>query len=466
MLGEGAIVITNTGKFKNNLLYFSTLNIINAGDFTRNTFFSSNIIITANDYQFINNEFNTNINFPLTISNSGVASNFQENRFKNLISGTISNELDFTNNSFDNVPIVNIQNQNIISINVFVNCASFDIGNFATGTFQENISETSTIQITQNDGDILKNIISQNSTLNVVINTASIEGNVLNGKSIITISGTNAGTINYNQLLSSTIELATNNGNVDGNSLISASKIESTNVINGHLEKNELNDSTISCTEQSNSITSNTFLGSTISAIQFLSTIKNNNFRLSTLIVANDLQINGSIVNNFWIQTVVSFTNLNFQIIDTWCEKASLNLPDLIQDVQGGIYQRNVGTIQYSLDFSSKTIYDSATEILAIPTAYGSFFGEYYCLNLGIINPISFITGLNNSFATKFVPKTIGQSLNFKTKSVAIAVNTEIISNQVAPASFLVSGRINGEDSIYIRPLGMFNGIEQNYIYQ
>jgi hypothetical protein len=467
ILGASTIDIINSGSFGNNLLYFSTLDINNAGDLKRNTFFSSNIIISANDYQFINNEFNTNANFPITISNNTVLSNFQNNTFKNDISGTISNDLDFTNNSFDNVPIVNIQNQNIISKNVFVNCASFDIGNFATGTFQENISETSIIQITQNDGDILTNIISQYSNLDVVINTALIEGNVLNGKSAITISGTNTGTINYNQLLSSRITLATNNGSVNGNSLISGSQIQCTNVINGHIENNELSNSTILFDEQTNSIQHNILNNATISATKIESTIQFNNFSASTLSVANKISSGSDVKNNLWWDTTVSLFDLNYKLENTYCVKAQLIVPDLIQDIEGGIFQRNVGTIAYTLDLSSKTIYDSATKILTIPPAYGAFFGEYSLINLGVLNPIAFITGLNSQFATKFVAKTIGQSLDFQTlNGVAIAGITEIVSNQPAPASFVVTARVNGEDSIYIRPLGNLNGIEQYYKYQ
>jgi hypothetical protein len=63
----------------------------------------------------------------------------------------------------------------------------------------------------------------------------------------------------------------------------------------------------------------------------------------------------------------------------------------------------------------------------------------------------------------KFINET-GFNVDFSAVAVGVAVINDIISN-LAPNTYTLVDRVNGGDSIYIRRLGTFCGVEQVYIY-
>jgi hypothetical protein len=133
--------------------------------------------------------------------------------------------------------------------------------------------------------------------------------------------------------------------------------------------------------------------------------------------------------------------------------------------MKGGIIQNNIGTTIYQLDMSLPSVYDSIKKILYIPVGMETFIGEFWLYNGGG-QIIKYIVNSSGRFASKFVNKDDGTILTFQCDhSVTFATTDELICNVVTPHSFRISGRIDGEDSIYVRRLGEFNGIEQVYIY-
>jgi hypothetical protein len=104
---------------------------------------------------------------------------------------------------------------------------------------------------------------------------------------------------------------------------------------------------------------------------------------------------------------------------------------------------------------------------LTIPTKWRTAIGEFYLTGAVGTLKVEKIVGLSARYATKFVNKSVGSFISFETvNTVGTATATELISNLTPPQLFVVAGRTNGEDSIYIRALQNLNGIEQVYIYK
>jgi hypothetical protein len=63
----------------------------------------------------------------------------------------------------------------------------------------------------------------------------------------------------------------------------------------------------------------------------------------------------------------------------------------------------------------------------------------------------------------RFVNET-GFNVDFTATPIGLAVISDIVSNS-APNTYTIVDRLNGRDSIFIRNLGNFYGVEQVYIY-
>ncbi len=133
--------------------------------------------------------------------------------------------------------------------------------------------------------------------------------------------------------------------------------------------------------------------------------------------------------------------------------------------VGGGVIYNDLCTTSVRLDVSDPTIYDNPTQTLTIPSDL-----EFVCGIISLTNgsapiPINkIVSGLNaNKGAMRFINET-GFNVDFTTTSVGLAVADDIISN-LAPNTYTIVDRADGRDSIYIRRLGTFCGVEQVYIY-
>lgn len=188
--------------------------------------------------------------------------------------------------------------------------------------------------------------------------------------------------------------------------------------------------------------------------------------------VSSSLQVNGTLLtlffNNNWVNSSLNCTaNLSSEISGTILDSAVINTNDVPTKIVGGIIQNNIGTTIQPLDLTDATIYNSGTKTLTIPTKWRTAIGEFWLAGAVGTLKVEKIIGLSGRYATKFVNKSVGSFISFETgNTVGTATATEIISNLTPPQVFLVAGRTNGEDSIYIRALQNLNGIEQVYIYK
>jgi hypothetical protein len=190
------------------------------------------------------------------------------------------------------------------------------------------------------------------------------------------------------------------------------------------------------------------------------------------IFVNSTLQIQISLLtvffSNNWVNSSLNCTaNLSSEISGTILDNAIINTNDVPTKIVGGIIQNNIGTTIQPLDLTDATIYDAGTKTLTIPTKWRTAIGEFWLNNAVGTLKVEKIIGLSGRYATKFVNKAVGSFISFETvNTVGTASATEIISSLTPPQTFLVAGRVNGEDSIYIRALQTLNGIEQVYIYK
>jgi hypothetical protein len=130
-------------------------------------------------------------------------------------------------------------------------------------------------------------------------------------------------------------------------------------------------------------------------------------------------------------------------------------------DVEGGIFQRGVGTIRYELDMNDPAVFNPLSNTLSIPAGFLNFFGEYNLVNNAGYT-IDFIVNLSQYIPVKFTSGNGTITINVVTVGLALPQN--IISSAGAGVLLLVN-RVDGNDSIVIKGLGQFNGIEQINLY-
>lgn len=333
------------------------------------------------------------------------------------------NEKDFYNNTIlfctfiigSNNGYINNNNLQYSSVNIFEN----------KGNFTDNIILSSKFSCQTNLGDILSNNINEESTFIVTLTQigSAITLNNLFSRSVVQIQDNFNIFSNNNLSGGSSLNLATNNAN---------------------LNDNVFNKSNVKLANNNSFFTLNQF----------------------TLVTIAFQDLLDSFTKNIWVNVNFNLSgNFASELSGTFVENGTLFGTTLLTKIIGGVFQNNIGTIIYPLNMTDPTIYDVATKTLTIPVGLKDFIGEFWLFFGGNID-FENIQNLNQNFATKFVNKEIGTIKTFKTlNSVTFSLLDQIISSTLAPALFRLTGRANGEDSIYIRRLGNFNGIEQTYIY-
>jgi hypothetical protein len=284
-----------------------------------------------------------------------------------------------------------------------INFCNADINNFRN--FNENLAEYSEVIIQSNDNSIRNNSI-RNSTFTITQNQGTIDSNNIED-STFNFFNVNVGvSIRYNELRNLT---------------------------------------TLSVINCNNNITSNEFQN-------FIFSVGTNNCNFS--------------LNQVFSGQLISPTLSTTQLRNIFGVLFINSTGIFAFSIGGGIIQPNVVTTQVRLDISDPTIYDLPTQTLTIPSVL-----EFVCGIIALDNGTAPITitkiigGLTGSTASamKFINET-GFNVDFSAVAVGVAVVNDIISN-LAPNTYTLVDRINGTDSIYIRRLGTFCGVEQVYIY-
>lgn len=448
-------IINNIGYVNNNTvsIYSSvtwTRDLVNEGYFNGNKITNLSQLDVINMGQIINNDFFYVTN--LIILTQAVNCIIKENIFKYGTNCSIK-----CNSSELIAPI--------IYSNTFYGdtVSAYEIIN--TGTFYQNSILYCNLNIRDNSG---------------TLNNNNFEYSTIN------ITGDNKGTLNGNNILNSTLNLAKQDGTFSFNTLIEGSNLTNAqNSVGGLITKNNLSStSTINVNLNQNAIEANILTANSLIApvTGNYDSISNNNFTTSTFNFTNNTSkiennifnnlifscgdsINNSITDNNWVSTNVAILNtINFSILSTIAYDGDLTIDTLTQNIIGGIYQNNAGTIIYSLDLSDPVIFDSGTNTLTIPLGLRDFIGEYWLYNGATFN-VDFIQNLNSKYATKFINKDLINDVNFKTQPIGTAVLNELITKFAIATGIKIYARINGEDSIYIRRLGDLNGVEQVYQY-
>lgn len=215
-----------------------------------------------------------------------------------------------------------------------------------------------------------------------------------------------------------------------------------------------------------------------------LGTIKENEIKSCVITIAINpvsISLRQNLFKNFTIQlgtnncTIAENQFYNGQI--TAIDLNTSNLRNIIgelnvttlgnftYDIAEGTINSNFTTTGVNINVSDPLIYDLATQTLTIPSEL-----EFVCGIITLVNgtaPIvinKIVGGLNaQNGAMKFINST-GFNVDFVATLVGLAVGNEIISN-LAPTTYTIVDRTNGTDSIYVRRLGAFCGVEQVYIY-
>jgi len=342
------------------------------------------------------------------------------------------------------------------------------------------------------------NSVNENSVLSESFIQSWNNKGIINGNSIINTSRVsfrdfNENIIRDNKFDAGSVFIFKNLGQIIGNvfketsmgtSLNADNTLFSSNFLQGGQSNSFTLDATGSIENNSFLIDSNVIAGYSYTMSAVTAKVYGNKF-LNSLVYFSGIsgdwaynEITNSFINfntnnslfaqNVWQEVKLSLSgNITVEINGTLLHQANCTGVSIDTKIIGGIIQNNVGTTIQPLDLTDPTIYDSVNSILTIPTQWRNFIGEFW-LN-GAVGTISVkkIVGLASRYATKFVNKQVGSVVSFDVNNnVTTAGATEIISNLTPPTTFRITGRTNGEDSIYIRALGTLNGVEQVYIYQ
>ena len=370
----------------------------------------------------------------------------------------------------------------------------FQIWN-SLGLTNDNRLETSsfvTFPSGQNIGVFNKNIFENNSKITVVNNVGTIDSNVF-FETAWQLTTTHTQTY----ISRNTFKFGLDHFLIDGSTTTAKGTVENTFIADlpnpyeienyskllknnfvfteatitnyGEITNNNFERSTITFSPSSTGVVSkNTVNNSTISVAQIFGTFSLNQILNGSIFnIVGNFNLAAQVKNNFWDSTTISLSgNLTNNISQTWCEKANLTTTVIEYDIENGIYQRNVGTIQYTLDLGNPAIFNAATYTLTIPSAFATFFGEYWLVNNPKDSEFRIISGLSEMYATKFVEKASGFNVIFRClANVGASAVNGIVSVLTPPQLYTLTQRIKAEDSIYIRKSGTLNAVEQVYIY-
>ena len=256
----------------------------------------------------------------------------------------------------------------------------------------------------------------------------------------------NQNSIRNNSIRNSTFTITQNFGTIDSNNLEDSTMNIFDVIVGVSIGYNELrNLSTISIINCNSNILSNEFQN-------FIFSVGTNNCSFSL----------NQVFNGQLVAPTLSTTQMR-NILGTLFINAT---GTFAFSVGSGIIQPNSVTTQVTLNISDPTIYDLATQTLTIPSDLANVCG---IINLrsgsAPITISKIIGGLSSGFVStmRFINIT-GFNVDFSAVAVGVATANEIISN-LAPNTYTLVDRVNGGDSIYIRRLGTFCGVEQVYIY-
>ena len=396
-----------TNSLFNNLNYSSIIigSSTVGGDVEMNTneFISSSVTF---NYQPADPDIFT-LNY---IKNSGIT--FTKNNFTVLDVGV------FIRNSVINSNFTDVTLEGTYSSNNFESCNSTIVNQTRVGFIELNNIFGGGFNIANNTGTISTNNFI-NSSLNITtINTDTISFNSVSESSTMTL-GSNSVSVQYNVLISSSTLNIVNQTGICLNNFLYNSSFTSSNQL-GRMFGNNFDNSVISIPNCGSSVQNNRFKFCDITI-----TTLNTSF--------SNMQVTNGVLN-------ITTTNPSFAI-------------------SGGIYIEGIATTKYVLDLSDPTVFNAGT--LAIPNGLAQFFGVFELQNASGQN-ITKISTINSSVPFTLYPN--GSTLIFTRTGVGVAVANDIIAS-TATASWTLTYRLNGGDSIQLRRLGNLNGVIETEIY-
>lgn len=483
---NGAIVTifsdNSTGIFQKNIVKNSSLTATNDGNINYNNFYDSILILGDNE---------GNINYNSVTNNSTIQNNANADPQLEIIGNVISENSSLTNGvgaRFNRFKNNNLNNKSVVLLD--------DLGDPTTML-----------------GEISENDFSNcNISLAVFLVTDILSGNVFNG---VVGSVTNfGGFFKNNSFISSpiyTYNLSNQqSGGITANFNENQINFCNADIINlRNFNENFAEYSTINIQANANNVLNNTIRNnSTFNITQNFGNVNLNNIEQSTFnlgdvnvgvgITNNELRGSSSIVVQTCNNTIFSneFQNYTFQVTTNNCQFSICQLfngslvintfsTSIIRGILGNLNIVELGTFSFSigsgniqtgivttsvrLDVSDPTIYDVPTQTLSIPNSLSDVCGVISLINGSAPITISKIIGglitsqPSTSSAMRFVNET-GFNVDFTATQIGLAVIGDIVSNS-APNTYTIVDRLNGRDSIFIRNLGNFYGVEQVYIY-
>jgi hypothetical protein len=385
---------------------------------------------------FRDNEFVDN-NRPMRIIGKSLSANFQNNCFIKPDGISLFTMLDnsiFEQNNFILASLSGSLNNAQIRQNN-VNLGSLNIVKTG-GIFDDNSIIDGTIIITSSTGIERSNTLIGGSTIQVNnINNGTIQGNIVEN--------------------SSNIVIATNSltGNIRSMKISNHSFLQISTINNGIIGDGGVKGLGVTLDNATNLIFDTFIAGSTIYSCKF-----------SSCKIEIDL-VDGSIANCLMDATLITLSAMNTRtLVNLTLKNAELGsvgfgLPETFEN---GEYIKGNGSIIATLDCSDPTIYDPATQTLAIPLNLNKFAGEFVLKNAnGIV--IDKLKNTNDLFASKFTND--NGSTQFNIQPVGVALINQIIGNASAPPVATIVNRINGQDSILTENLGTLRGVIELNIY-
>jgi len=396
-------------------------------------------------------------------------------------------------NNISGASVLTIYNQHIFERNTLEN-SNLSVANFTSGIVAKNsfLNRGLGVIENRNGGDFSGNKIIENEgliggfivnnyasfqdnqiinylELNINENQGFIQKNIFEQYSVFKISNISYATISENRLYNSSFNFNIINAltEIKNNSLYGTTQSEFnsglfvTGTLNDKIKNNVLVNTLFLCKDA----TSNDegFCG--------------NNLNRTTVILNGNL--GNAFTDNNWTQVEFRITNISTtlgRLQQTTINKGTLLLPILTQDIKGGILQNNISSIKFTLNMEDPTIYDVVNKLLTIPSGSGDFFGEYYLFSNTPFD-IEKIINLSQRFATRFISEVNPDFPSYKRFVVLPSVPSGLQLNQLLSPNnpiatntyyFIIDGG-NGTqgwyDSIYLRNLGNYNGIEQYYRY-
>jgi hypothetical protein len=370
---------------------------------------------------------------------------------------------------------------NSITGNSFMSFTRANTGNFLYNSAQNN----SKVNVTNDAGLFLKNVCI--STVGLLDNYSNFQQNhfesVLN-LTILNLPTAGLGDFLNNYIFGNYVDtglfIVTNEGEVIRNTFFNCDCNINNQTNASSFKDNNLKNSNLDLSVNNNIVSNNNFDRTTFTVSNVNAGIISNNVSDSSIIFIVDQVIGAEFSSNN-----VSSCNLIYNLLqslisfNTW-ERVNMNLSGAVNllanttavgaiynnlnhniDVEGGIFQRGVGTIRYELDMNDPAVFNPLSNALSIPAGFLNFFGEYNLTNNAGYT-IDFIVNLSQYIPVKF---TSGNgTITISVTTVGLALPQNIISPAGAGALLLVN-RVDGNDSIVIKGLGQFNGIEQINLY-